>query len=67
MCEGNTVDSMMLQELHTYFRTRSGEQFLSNSVVLGETPNVGEGTVLWNKITNTGEKLERSLPIPWDM
>lgn len=49
------------------FRSIGREQFLTDSVILGETENIGEPTTYLNEETSTWQSLNRSFTIPWDM
>ncbi|KAJ8300466.1 hypothetical protein KUTeg_021985 [Tegillarca granosa] len=50
-----------------FARSIGREQFLTDSVILGETENIGEPTKYFNKEKSTWESLNRAFSIPWDI
>ncbi|KAK3091732.1 hypothetical protein FSP39_022248 [Pinctada imbricata] len=50
----------------TMAKSSPGEQFMSNSIILGESTNKGEGDGVWRDDLQKTLYYQRSLALPWD-
>ncbi|XP_069121969.1 cell surface hyaluronidase-like [Argopecten irradians] len=51
----------------TFARNGEQAQFLTDSVIIGESANIGDDTKLYNMSNKQWFSVPRSMPIPWDI